>query len=82
MRLVAFAVAIVLTVGMWLFLLHTPLGRAIRATAQNLVAARLYGVDPRHLYAITFGIGIGACRHGRRALRHGVADQSLHRSRR
>jgi branched-chain amino acid transport system permease protein len=58
-RLMAFGVAIVLTVGMWLFLLHSKLGRAIRATAQNLVAARLYGVEPRHLYAMTFGIGIG-----------------------
>ena len=57
-RLLAFGIAIVLTVGMWLFLLHTRLGRAIRATAQNLVAARLYGVEPRHLYAMTFGIGI------------------------
>jgi len=57
-RLGAFCMAIVLTVGMWLFLLHTRLGRAIRATAQNLVAARLYGVEPRHLYAVTFAIGI------------------------
>jgi branched-chain amino acid transport system permease protein len=57
-RLIAFAIAIVLTLGMWLFLLHTRLGRAIRATAQNLVAARLYGVEPRHLYAVTFGLGI------------------------
>jgi branched-chain amino acid transport system permease protein len=58
-RLMAFGVAVMLTVGMWLFLLHTRLGRAIRATAQNLVAARLYGVAPQHLYAVTFGIGIG-----------------------
>ena len=57
-RLGAFGVAIVLTVGMWLFLLHTRLGRAIRATAQNLTAARLYGVEPRHLYAMTFALGI------------------------
>ncbi|TAM37074.1 MAG: branched-chain amino acid ABC transporter permease [Burkholderiaceae bacterium] len=57
-RLGAFCMALVLTVGMWLFLLHTRLGRAIRATAQNLVAARLYGVEPRHLYAVTFAIGI------------------------
>ena len=33
------------------------LGRAIRATAQNLVAARLYGIDPVQLYALTFGLG-------------------------
>jgi len=57
-RFFAFVVAIVLTIGMWLFLLRTRLGRAIRATAQNLVAARLYGVEPRHLYAMTFGIGL------------------------
>src|SRR5438093_2786672 len=57
-RLAAFGVAVVLTVGMWLFLLHTRLGRAIRATAQNLVAARLYGVEPRRLYAMTFALGI------------------------
>lgn len=57
-RLMAFAIAVVLTFSMWLFLIHTKLGRAIRATAQNLVAARLYGVEPRHLYAVTFGIGI------------------------
>jgi branched-chain amino acid transport system permease protein len=57
-RLFAFFVAVVLTIGMWLFLLHTRLGRAIRATAQNLVAARLYGVEPRHLYAMTFGLGL------------------------
>jgi len=58
-RLMAFGIAVVLTFAMWMFLLHTRLGRAIRATAQNLVAARLYGVEPRHLYAMTFGIGIG-----------------------
>jgi branched-chain amino acid transport system permease protein len=58
-RFVAFDVAIALTLGMWVFLLRTRLGRAIRATAQNLVAARLYGVAPRHLYAVTFALGIG-----------------------
>ncbi len=57
-RLAAFGVALALTLGMWLFPLHSRLGRAIRATAQNLVAARLYGVEPRHLYAVTFGLGL------------------------
>lgn len=56
-RLMAFGVAIALTVGMWLFLLHTRLGRGIRAAAQNLVAARLHGVSPRSIYAVTFGLG-------------------------
>ncbi len=57
-RLAACVMAIVLTLIMWYFLLHTRLGRAIRATAQNLSAARLYGVEPRHLYAVTFGLGL------------------------
>lgn len=57
-RLAAFCVAILLALVMWYFLLRTRLGRAIRATAQNLSAARLHGVEPRHLYAVTFGLGL------------------------
>lgn len=56
-RLAAFAIAFVLAGGLWWLLYRTGLGRAIRATSQNLVAARLYGVDPRLLYPVTFGIG-------------------------
>jgi branched-chain amino acid transport system permease protein len=56
-RVLAFAVALGLTVAIWLFLDRTRHGRAIRACAQNLLAARLYGVEPRHIYALTFGIG-------------------------
>jgi branched-chain amino acid transport system permease protein len=72
-RLFAFGAAIVLTLAMWAFLLRTRLGRAIRATAQNLVAARLYGVEPRHLYAMTFGIGIGLA--GAAGALYGVTSQ-------
>jgi branched-chain amino acid transport system permease protein len=72
-RLFAFVAAIVLTLAMWVFLLRTKLGRAIRATAQNLVAARLYGVAPRHLYAMTFGIGIGLA--GAAGALYGVTSQ-------
>lgn len=53
----AFAIALGLTAAMWLFLLHTRIGRGIRAAAQNLVAARLYGVNPKSIYALTFGLG-------------------------
>jgi len=56
-RIAAFVIALGLTAVMWLLLLRSRLGRAIRATAQNLTAARLYGAEPRHLYAITFGLG-------------------------
>jgi branched-chain amino acid transport system permease protein len=56
-RIAAFVIALGMTCVMWLFLLRSRLGRAIRATAQNLTAARLYGVESRNLYAITFGLG-------------------------
>jgi branched-chain amino acid transport system permease protein len=56
-QILVFVIAIGLTVVMWLFLLHTRTGRAIRAAAQNLVAARLYGVNPKSVYALTFGLG-------------------------
>jgi branched-chain amino acid transport system permease protein len=56
-RLGGFVIAFALAAMLWWLLYWTQLGRAIRATAQNLVAARLYGVDPRFLYPVTFGIG-------------------------
>ncbi len=56
-RLGAFITALILASALWLLLERTRLGRAIRATAQNLTAARLYGVDPARLYAVTFGLG-------------------------
>lgn len=56
-RTLAFAIAFILAGLLYLLLERSRLGRAIRATAQNLDAARLYGVDPAKIYAITFGIG-------------------------
>ena len=56
-RLAAFLIAFLLAGALWWILSMTALGRAIRATAQNLIAARLYGVNPRILYPVTFGIG-------------------------
>lgn len=53
----AFAIALALTAAVWIFLSRTRTGRAIRAAAQNLVAARLHGVNPRNIYALTFGLG-------------------------
>jgi len=55
--LASFLIAFLLAAILWLVLNRLPLGRAIRAISQNLVAARLYGVDPRGIYAITFGFG-------------------------
>jgi len=56
-RVFAFLLALVLTLALWVLMIFTRTGRAIRACAQNLVAARLYGVEPRSIYALTFGLG-------------------------
>ncbi|HET6620779.1 MAG TPA: branched-chain amino acid ABC transporter permease [Dongiaceae bacterium] len=56
-RLAAFGIAWLLAAILWFILNRLAFGRSIRATAQNLIAARLYGVNPRQLYAVTFGIG-------------------------
>jgi branched-chain amino acid transport system permease protein len=38
------------------FLKYAPQGQVIRATAQQTLAARLCGVDVRHVYALTFAV--------------------------
>ena len=56
-QLSAFVIALSLSGLLWFFLERSKAGRAIRATAQNLTAAQLYGVNPRRIYALTFGVG-------------------------
>ncbi len=59
-RLVAFVLAFAIALVLFYILNKTRLGRAIRATSQDLDAARLCGVDVANTYAVTFGIGVGA----------------------
>jgi branched-chain amino acid transport system permease protein len=59
-RLVTFAVAIVLTIALWLFLFRTETGRLIRAAADNHDGALVIGIDVRRVYAVAFGVG-AAC---------------------
>jgi branched-chain amino acid transport system permease protein len=56
-RLWVFATTVVLSVLFLLLLERTRLGRAIRATAEELRAARLTGIPVAHIYAVTFGLG-------------------------
>ena len=56
-RLIGFAVASVLAVLLWLLLTRTDTGRAIRAVAREDLGARLVGIDVRHVFAVTFGLG-------------------------
>jgi branched-chain amino acid transport system permease protein len=59
-RLLTFAVAVVLTLGLYLVLFRTDLGRTIRAAADNPYGALVIGTDVRRIYAVAFGIG-AAC---------------------
>src|SRR6059036_3567541 len=58
-RVVACAVGIGMVAALSWLLASTRLGRMIRATAQDLEMARLVGVNPRAVYAMTFGLGAG-----------------------
>lgn len=58
-RVVACLVGVGMVAGLSWLLASTRLGRMIRATAQDLEMARLVGVDPRTIYALTFGFGAG-----------------------
>ncbi len=58
-RLVACVVGIGMVAALSWFLAATRPGRMIRATAQDWEMARLVGVNPRRVYAMTFGLGAG-----------------------
>ena len=57
-RVLAFALAVVLLTALWLLLNKTEFGRAVRATVQNPTSARLLGVDTERIGALGMGLGI------------------------
>ena len=59
--LVAFGVALVLTLGLALYLSRTFTGRAIKAVAQDQMALSLMGADPARIKQWAFGIATGTC---------------------
>jgi branched-chain amino acid transport system permease protein len=56
-RLLAFSLAIIITLIVLLFLKKTDIGKSIRAAADNRLGAFLVGTDVNKTYAICFGIG-------------------------
>lgn len=60
-KLIAFVMALVTGLVLYLFLKKSRLGQAIRATAQNARAARIMGIDTDKVYAATYGINAALC---------------------
>jgi branched-chain amino acid transport system permease protein len=58
-RLLAFAMALVGALVLWVFLRRTFIGTAIRAIAQDRDIVGLMGVDQRRIYLVTSAIGGG-----------------------
>jgi branched-chain amino acid transport system permease protein len=59
-QIVAFAVAIGLTAGLFAFMRWSYTGKIMRATSQDRHASALMGIDTDQVYAITWAVGI-AC---------------------
>jgi branched-chain amino acid transport system permease protein len=57
-RVLAFALAVVLLGALWLVLNRTGFGRAVRATVQNPTSARLLGVNTERIGALGMGLGV------------------------
>lgn len=55
-RFTAGLISLVLTVGVYLFLERTRLGKAIRAVSEHAQVAQICGIDVRRIRMLTFGI--------------------------
>jgi branched-chain amino acid transport system permease protein len=56
-RLLAFGIAVLAMIGLYLFLRRTYIGTAIRAVSQDREAMALMGADPRRVYLVTSAVG-------------------------
>jgi branched-chain amino acid transport system permease protein len=57
-RLIAFALAMLLSGALELFLRATDLGKAMRASAQNRDVAMLMGINPDHVFNMALGLSL------------------------
>jgi branched-chain amino acid transport system permease protein len=58
-RTVAFFVAVGSAIALYIFLTRSPLGKALRAAADNPIAAAYVGVDVDRSHSLAFGLGVG-----------------------
>jgi branched-chain amino acid transport system permease protein len=58
--LLSFGITVVLATGMFLFVMKSRFGRALRAIAQNRYAAPLMGINVVRTEAVAFGLGLAA----------------------
>jgi branched-chain amino acid transport system permease protein len=72
-RVYAAAAALAVAAALFAFFRWSRTGTAIRACADNLVGAAVVGLDVRHLYSLTFGLGM-ACVGAAGALMIVLAD--------
>jgi len=56
-RVISFAMAVVISIAVYLFLKLHRLGKAVRATALNAEVAMVCGIDVGRIHMITFGLG-------------------------
>ena len=56
-RLIAFALAVLVMIGLYLFLTRTYIGTAIRAVSQDRGAMALMGANPQRVYLVTSAVG-------------------------
>jgi len=79
--LVPFVVALLLTLGIYLYFSKTFLGRAIKAVAQDSQALRLMGADPVKIKDVAFGIAIAtASLAGALLIMIGPVEPSMNRA--
>ncbi len=57
-RLIAFLVALVLVTLVFLFLKHSKVGRAMRATAENREVAQMLGINTNRTFLFSFALGV------------------------
>ncbi|MDP6293930.1 MAG: branched-chain amino acid ABC transporter permease [Candidatus Woesearchaeota archaeon] len=59
LQVIIIAMVFLLLIGLYFFMKHTKLGKAMRATADNNAVAQTVGINPQKMYTYVFMIGSG-----------------------